>query len=80
MNQLLTTTIGGRMANSIDIGTIVLGAAVGYGLRNEIRCAGSIARNGLLAGLAGAAITAAQQAGQGGQAPAGQAGGQGKNP
>lgn len=75
------------MANSIDIGTIVLGAAVGYGLRNEIKCAGSIARNGLLAGLAGAAITAAAQAGQAGAAPTaggaptgGQAGGQGKNP
>ena len=51
------------MASSIDLGAIVLGAALGYGLKNEIRDAGSIARNALLGAVAAAAATSmAQQA------------------
>ena len=50
------------MANSIDLGAIVLGMAVGYGLRKEIRSTGEVCRNALLAGIAGAAATAAAQA------------------
>lgn len=57
------------MAITSDMGAICIGAALGYGLRNEIRCAGSIAKNGLLAGLSAAATTAVLndqiQAGQG---------------
>ena len=59
------------MANTIDIGTIVLGVAVGYGLRKEIKSTGEVCRNALLAAVAGAAATAAakeaQAAGQAGQ-------------
>ena len=47
------------MANSIDIGAIALGAALGYGLRKEIRSTGNVCRNALLAAVAGAAATAA---------------------
>ena len=47
------------MANSIDLGAIVLGAAIGYGLRKEIRSTGEVCRNALLAAVAGAAATAA---------------------
>ena len=51
------------MANSIDLGAIVLGAAIGYGLRKEIRSTGSVCRNALLGAVAAAAATtAAQQA------------------
>ena len=49
------------MANSIDIACVTLGAALGYGLKKEIRSAGTIARNALLAGIAGAAVTAAAE-------------------
>ena len=47
------------MANSIDLGAIALGAAIGYGLRKEIRSTGEVCRNALLAAVAGAAATAA---------------------
>ena len=50
------------MANSIDLGAIGLGMAVGYGLRKEIRSTGEVCRNALLAAVAGAAATAAAQA------------------
>ena len=50
------------MANSIDLGAIALGMAVGYGLRKEIRSTGEVCRNALLAEVAGAAATAAAQA------------------
>ena len=49
------------MANSIDIGAICLGAAIGYGLRKEIKSTGSVCRNALLAAVAGAAATAAAE-------------------
>ena len=49
------------MANSIDIATLCVGAALGYGLKSEIKSAGTIARNALLAGIAGAAVTAAAE-------------------
>lgn len=49
------------MSNSIDLGAIALGMAVGYGLRKEIRSTGEVCRNALLAGIAGAAATAAAQ-------------------
>ena len=51
------------MANSIDLGAIALGMAVGYGLRKEIKATGEVCRNALLAGIAGAAATAAAKAG-----------------
>ena len=47
------------MANSVDLGAICLGAALGYGLRKEIRSTGEVCRNALLAAVAGAAATAA---------------------
>ena len=50
------------MANSIDLGAIALGMAVGYGLRKELKATGEVCRNALLAGIAGAAATAAAQA------------------
>ena len=49
------------MANTIDLATLCVGAAIGYGLKHEIKSAGTIARNALLAGIAGAAVTAAAQ-------------------
>lgn len=49
------------MANTIDLATLAVGAALGYGLKSEIKSAGTIARNALLAGIAGAAMTAAAQ-------------------
>ena len=49
------------MANSIDVGAICLGAALGYGLRKEIRSTGEVCRNALLAAISGAAETAAEQ-------------------
>ena len=52
------------MSSSIDLGAICLGAAIGYGLRKEIKSTGTIARNALLAGIAGAAATAAAQQAQ----------------
>lgn len=50
------------MANSIDLATICIGAAIGYGLRKEIKSTGEVCRNALLAGIAGAAATAAAKA------------------
>ena len=47
------------MANSIDLAAICIGAAIGYGLRKEIRSTGEICRNALLSGIAGAAATVA---------------------
>ena len=55
------------MANSIDLGAIVLGAAIGYGLRKEIKGTGEVCRNALLAAVAGAAATAAAQSNEKGQ-------------
>ena len=52
------------MANSIDLGAIALGMAVGYGLRKEIKSTGEVCRNALLAAVAGAAATAAATASQ----------------
>lgn len=49
------------MANGVDLGTVVLGAAIGYGLHQEIKDTMAIGRNAILAGVAGAALTAAQQ-------------------
>ena len=49
------------MANGVDLGTVVLGAAIGYGLHKEIKNTMAIGRNAILAGVAGAALTAAQQ-------------------
>lgn len=49
------------MANGVDLGTVVLGAAIGYGLHKEIKDTMAIGRNAILAGVAGAALTAAQQ-------------------
>lgn len=49
------------MANTIDLATLAVGAALGYGLKSEIKSAGTIARNALLAGIAGAAMTAAAE-------------------
>ena len=50
------------MSNSIDLGAIALGAALGYGLRKEIRSTGEVCRNALLAAVASAAATAANKA------------------
>ena len=50
------------MANSVDIAAICLGAALGYGLRKEIKSTGEVCRNALLAAVAGAAATAAAKA------------------
>ena len=47
------------MANSIDLGAICLGAALGYGLRNELKSAGSVCKNALLAAATVAASTTA---------------------
>lgn len=63
------------MANSIDLATIAVGVALGYGLKDEIRCAGNICKSGLLAGLAASASAANAGAGAptgAGAAPAGQ--------
>ena len=49
------------MSNTIDLGAIALGMAVGYGLRKELKATGEVCRNALLAGIAGAAATAAAQ-------------------
>ena len=52
------------MANSIDVAAICLGAALGYGLRKEIKSTGEVCRNALLAAVAGAAATAAAKEAQ----------------
>ena len=49
------------MANGVDLGTVLIGAAIGYGLHKEIKNTMAIGRNAILAGVAGAALTAAQQ-------------------
>ena len=59
------------MANSVDVAAICLGAALGYGLRKEIRSTGEVCRNALLAAVAGAAATAAAQGAEKPQAPQG---------
>ena len=46
------------MANSIDIGAIALGAALGYGLRNEIKSSAGVCKSALLAAATVAAATA----------------------
>ena len=65
------------MANSIDLGAIALGAAIGYGLRKEIRSTGEVCRNALLAAVAGAAATAAakEEAAESKQPQSGKSGG-----
>ena len=45
------------MANSIDIGAIALGACLGYGLRNELKSAGSVCKDALMAAATVAATT-----------------------
>ena len=50
------------MANSVDLATICLGAAIGYGLRKEIQSTSEVCRNALIAAVSGAAATAAAQA------------------
>lgn len=59
------------MANTIDLGAIALGMAVGYGLRKEIKATGEVCRNALLAAVAGAAATAAAQGAEKSQSPNG---------
>lgn len=49
------------MAISSDVGAIMIGAALGYGLRKEIKATGNVCRNALLSAVAGAAATAAAQ-------------------
>lgn len=46
------------MANSIDLGALAIGVALGYGLKNEIKDAGSICKASLLGGLTSAAVAA----------------------
>ena len=48
------------MANSIDFGTLCLGALVGMGCRKQLKAAGRIAAN-TAASLAGAAASAAAE-------------------
>lgn len=59
------------MASTIDLGTLAVGVALGYGLKQEIKDAGNICKAGLLAGLTGVAAAAVATS-QNGQA-AGQA-------
>ena len=47
------------MANSIDIGAIALGAALGYGLREEIKSSAGVCKSALLAAATVAAATTA---------------------
>ena len=47
------------MANSIDIGAIALGMAVGYGLREEIKSSAGVCKSALLAAATVAAATTA---------------------
>ena len=49
------------MANSVDIGAIALGMAVGYGLRKEIKATAGVCKNALLAAATVAAATTAAQ-------------------
>ena len=48
------------MANSIDFGTLALGALVGVGCRKQLKAAGRVAAS-TMANLAGVAATAAAQ-------------------
>ena len=48
------------MANSIDFGTLALGALVGIGCKKQLKSAGRVAAT-TVAALAGAAATAANQ-------------------
>lgn len=48
------------MANSIDFGTLCVGALIGMGCRKQLKAAGRIAAN-TAASLAGAAATAAAE-------------------
>ena len=68
------------MSSSLDIGAIAVGAAIGYGLRNELKTASGVCKNALLAAatVAAATTTAAveevkksDQSGQAPQAPKG---------
>ena len=47
------------MANSLDLGAICLGMAIGYGLRKEIKSSGAVCRNALLAAATVAAAATA---------------------
>ena len=68
------------MSNSIDLAAICLGAALGYGLRKEIKSTGEVCRNALLAAVAGAAATAAKETEKSPEAQAAEASnGNGKN-
>ena len=49
------------MANSIDIGAIALGAAIGYGLRNEIKSSAGVCKSALLAATTAAAVEGAKK-------------------
>ena len=64
------------MANSIDIGAICIGAALGQGLRKEIRSSAGVCKNALLAAATVAAATTAAVAKEAekSQAPQGQNG------
>ena len=48
------------MSNSIDLGTLALGALVGVGCRKQLKAAGRVAA-ATVANLAGVAATTAQQ-------------------
>lgn len=67
------------MANSIDLGTIAIGAALGYGLRREIKDAGTIAKVGLLAGLGVTAAAVAAAVDEGSEKKAANAAAQANN-
>ena len=47
------------MANSIDLAAICLGAALGYGLREEIKSSAGVCKSALLAAATVAAATTA---------------------
>ena len=47
------------MANTLDIAALGIGVALGYGLRNELKAAGSVCKNSLLAAATVAAETTA---------------------
>ena len=59
------------MAISSDVGAIMIGAALGYGLRKEIKSTAGVCRNALLGAVAAAAATTVaqqeQQANNGGK-------------
>ena len=47
------------MSNTLDIAALGIGVALGYGLRNELKAAGSVCKNSLLAAATVAAETTA---------------------